>query len=220
MDWMRRIDGYCERLGPDFWAEPLNAASNAAFLLAAAITWARLGRREPPLGRALAVILAAIGIGSFLWHSFAQVWAALADIGPIAAFVLLYFYAFNRHVLGFGRWPALALVVLFVPAAAAVATLAGRMPGLGGSAAYAPGPLAMALYAALLRRRAPAAARGLALGTALLLLSLGFRSLDAPLCGVWPAGTHFVWQLLNAALLGWMIEIYRRATVPSRTSSA
>ena len=35
MDWMAPLDGYCERLGPGLWAEPLNFLSNAAFLVAA-----------------------------------------------------------------------------------------------------------------------------------------------------------------------------------------
>jgi len=25
-----------------------------------------------------------------------------------------------------------------------------------------------------------------------------------------PMGTHFLWHLLNAAMLGWMIEVYAR----------
>ena len=45
---------------------------------------------------------------------------------------------------------------------------------------------------------------------ALLILSLTFRSLDAPLCARWPIGTHFVWHILNGILLGWLIETYRR----------
>ena len=35
MDWSAPIDAYCERLGPQFWAEPVNAATNGAFLIAA-----------------------------------------------------------------------------------------------------------------------------------------------------------------------------------------
>jgi hypothetical protein len=66
------------------------------------------------------------------------------------------------------------------------------------------------LYALLLRRRAPATARGLVLGAALLVLSLTFRTLDGPLCGVLPVGTHFLWHILNAGMLGWMIEVWLR----------
>ncbi len=71
-------------------------------------------------------------------------------------------------------------------------------------------PVLLAGYAAALWRRAPQTARGLALGAGLLGLSITVRSLDMPLCGSWPLGTHFLWHLLNALMLGWMIEVYRR----------
>jgi len=35
MEFEGRCELYCERLGPDFWAEPGNAATNLAFVLAA-----------------------------------------------------------------------------------------------------------------------------------------------------------------------------------------
>ena len=35
-------------------------------------------------------------------------------------------------------------------------------------------------------------------------LSLGFRTLDAPLCGTLPLGTHFLWHLLNGLML-WLL---------------
>jgi hypothetical protein len=82
------------------------------------------------------------------------------------------------------------------------------IPGLGSSAGYAPVPVLILLYAWLLRRRAPVTARGLAAGAGLLGLSLVFRTLDQPFCAVWPMGTHFLWHLLNALMLGWMINIY------------
>ena len=41
MDWLRVVDGYCERTGPGYWSEPLNALSNAAFLVAAWASWRR-----------------------------------------------------------------------------------------------------------------------------------------------------------------------------------
>src|SRR6056297_761416 len=90
MEWMRQIDGYCERLDPGYWAEPINAVTNAAFVLAALIMWRRLGDAPLPLARVLVAILAAIGLGSFLFHTHAQVWSALADVLPIMAFVLVY----------------------------------------------------------------------------------------------------------------------------------
>ncbi len=35
MNWSAYVDNCCERLLPGFWGEPLNAVSNAAFVLAA-----------------------------------------------------------------------------------------------------------------------------------------------------------------------------------------
>lgn len=33
MDWTQAIDIYCERTDADFWSEPINALSNAAFMV-------------------------------------------------------------------------------------------------------------------------------------------------------------------------------------------
>lgn len=208
MDWTRQVDAYCERLGPGFWAEPVNALTNAAFLIAAAVMWRR--GADLPLARGQAALLGAIGIGSFLFHTAATVWSSLADVLPILGFILLYIYAANRGFWQFGRVSSLALTAAFLPYAAALTPLFAKIPGLGSSAAYAPVPLLIFAYAVLLRRRAPATARGLALGAGLLVLSLVFRTLDGPLCAATPFGTHFLWHILNGVMLAWMIEVYCR----------
>lgn len=103
MDWTRAVDGYCERMGPEFWSEPMNAVTNAAFVLAAVILW----QRTFGLGRVMCVILSVIGLGSFLFHTFAQPWAGVADVVPILLFVLVYIFAANRDFWGMSVWPAL-----------------------------------------------------------------------------------------------------------------
>ncbi|TCP41742.1 hypothetical protein [Rhodovulum marinum] len=208
MDWMAQVDAYCERTDFTHWSEPVNALTNAAFLVAAAVMWRRTAGLA--LGRALCVVLAAIGLGSFLFHTRATVWAAAADVLPILGFILLYLYAANRAFWGLGAWPALGLTALFFPYAAAAGRAFGQLSWLGSSAGYAPVALLILVYAALLAGRAPATARGLALGGGMLIVSLTFRTFDEPLCPAWPIGTHFLWHLLNGALLGWMIEVYRR----------
>ena len=35
MEWFEAVDGYCERVDAAFWSEPINAVTNAAFLIAA-----------------------------------------------------------------------------------------------------------------------------------------------------------------------------------------
>ncbi|MCP3970343.1 MAG: ceramidase [Rhodobacteraceae bacterium] len=212
MQWNRAVDAYCERLGPEFWAEPVNAATNAAFLLAAWVMWRRLGAAPLPLplARAMVALLAAIGLGSFLFHSFATAWTGLADTVPIGLFVLLYVHVANLHFWTMKPWLAGAATLVFVPYSIASGYLFTRLPFFEISAVYWPVPLLIAIYAVALRNRTYATSRGLALGAAILTVSLVFRSLDMPLCTAVPLGTHFVWHLLNATMLGWMIEVYRR----------
>lgn len=219
MDWTRQIDSYCERLDATYWAEPINAVTNGAFLIAALVVWTRMRGQKLPLGRALVCILAAIGMDSFLFHTHAQVWAAIADTTPILMFVLVYVFAINRAGWGMGLWSALGVTALFFPYAAVTVPLFQMLPGLGGSAVYAPVPLLILIYAVLLRNRAPALAQGLAIGAAVLLVSLTARTLDVPLCEQISTGTHFLWHILNAVMLGWMIEVYRRHMVRSQVSS-
>jgi hypothetical protein len=208
MDWLAQIDAYCERLGPGLWAEPVNAVTNAAFLIAAAVVW----RRTTGQGHArlLAVILALIGFGSFAFHTAATRIAALADVLPIAAFILVYIHAATRQMLGLGPVAALAVTAAALPLIAGGAALFGQIDWLGSSAGYAPVPVLILVYAALTARRAPATARGLAQGAGLLIVSLTFRTLDGPLCGSIPLGTHFLWHILNAVMLGHMIAVLVR----------
>lgn len=217
MDWTAQVDAYCERMGPAFWAEPVNAVSNAAFVLAALWMWGRL--RDVPAGsgktlaRTLCVILALIGIGSFLFHTYATRWAGVADVAPIAIYVLLYIYAANRHYWRLRPLWAAVATLGFLPYAALTIPLFSHLPLLGVSAAYMPVPVMILAYAFALRGRLPTVARGLAIGGGLLLASLTFRSLDMPMCEAVPFGTHFMWHVLNGIMLGWMIEVLRRHLV-------
>lgn len=211
MEWTQQIDGYCERLSPAYWAEPINAVTNAAFLISAFVMWYRTRGQHAPLAHLLIAVLAMIGIGSYLFHTHAQTWAAMADVVPILLFILIYIFAINRDVWNLRTWPALGLTLLFFPFVAATLPIFRLIPGLGGSVAYAPIPLLILIYAALLRHRAPVIARGLTIGAAILIASITFRAIDLPLCAQIPVGTHFMWHILNATMLGWMIEVYRRA---------
>ena len=173
------------------------------------VAW-RLRSARLPYANILVAILTAIGIGSFIFHTFATRWAGLADTVPILLFILAYIFAATRDFLGAPPRMAAVAVLGFFPFAAVTVPLFALIPGLGSSAGYAPVPLLLLGYAAALRRRAPATARNMGVAGALLILSLTFRSLDEPLCARWPIGTHFVWHILNGILLGWLIETYRR----------
>ena len=203
------IDAYCERLGPRLWAEPMNAVTNFAFLIAAAVMWRRSGGRG--LAGLMCLSLAVIGVSSGLWHTLARGWAGAADGLSILIFVLIYIFAANRRFLALGPWPSAGLTVAALPVLALGAAALSRVPGLQDAAPYLPVAMLILAYGAGLARRRPKVARGLAAGGGVLLVSIGARAADAPLCGVFPVGTHFLWHVLNAVMLGWMIEVYLRA---------
>lgn len=217
MDWTRQIDGYCERLGPGLWAEPVNFVTNAAFLVAALV----MARRTAgmPTGQVLSAILAVIGIGSALFHSFATAWASTADVLPILIFILAYLYVATRDYLRLRPWVAALVTAGFIPYAAATVPLFALIPSLGSSAGYAPVPVLILGYAVLLRHQDPRTASGLAIGAGILIVSLTFRTIDDPLCGRYPLGTHFLWHILNAVMLGWMIEVWRRHAIRKSSTS-
>lgn len=210
MDWLAPVDAYCERTGPEYWSEPVNALTNLAFLLAALVMARRLRGPGLATGRVLAGVLFVIGLGSWLFHTHANGLTGLMDVLPILTFILIYVFAATRDYLGARPWVAALVTAGFIPYATVTVPLFAQMPGLGSSASYAPVPVLILAYAVLLRNRLPRVARGLAIGAGLLTLSLTFRTLDQTSCAVLPIGTHFMWHILNATMLAWMIEVWRR----------
>lgn len=208
MDWTRTIDAYCERTDASYWAEPVNAVTNLAFLVAALVMW----RRSAGLvgGRVLSALLFAIGVGSWLFHTHATAWAAAMDTTPILLFSLTYIFLANRDFWGLPVWGAALGAAAYVPYSAALGYVFSLLPFFWISAVYWPLPLLIFAYAALLRRQHPETARNLAIGAAILCVSLTARSLDEPLCLAIPLGTHWLWHILNAIMLSWMIETWRR----------
>jgi hypothetical protein len=212
MDWFAPVDAYCERTGPEYWSEPVNALTNAAFLIAAAVMAARLrGAPGMATGWVLVVILAAIGVGSWLFHTHANRLTALIDVLFIVVFILTYLFVATRDYLGQRVGVAALVTVGFIPYAMVLTPLFRSLPFFTVSAFYWPVPVLILIYATILRNRLPEVARGLAIGAGILVASLVFRSLDYPLCeATGGLGTHFMWHVLNGIMLGWMIEVWRR----------
>ena len=208
MDWTRSIDAYCERTDPSYWSEPVNAVTNAAFVLAAIVMWRRCDGLA--WGRALAAILGMIGIGSYLFHTHATPWAGALDTTPILLFSLLYIFLANRDFWVWKTWLAGLGALGYVPYSVALTPVFGALPFFEISSFYWPLPVLIFAYATLLRQRMPETARNLAIGAGILCISLTARSLDEPFCTAIPFGTHFLWHILNAIMLGWMIETWRR----------
>ncbi len=208
MDWTSAIDAYCERTDAGFWSEPVNAVTNLAFVLVALFMWRRATGEAP--ARLLSIILGLIGLGSFLFHTFATGWAAVMDTTPILAFVLVYIFLANRDFWEWPVWGAALGALAYLPYASLITPVFSALPFFHISSFYWSLPLMIGAYAILLRHRVPETAQGLAIGAGLLCLSLTARSLDLQICAAIPLGTHFLWHILNAIMLGWMIEVWLR----------
>ena len=208
MDWTQTFDGYCERTDPSYWSEPVNAITNAAFMLVAIFMWRRSSGQLP--AQYLSGVLFLIGAGSYLFHTHATAWASLVDVLPIAVFALSYIYLANMDFMEWGRVRSAAGMLGYLPFSAGVLYVLDAIPFFNISAVYWPLVLMIAGYGLWFRSRRPGLGNGLLIGAAILTVSLTFRSLDEIVCGAFPLGTHFLWHILNAIMLGWMVEGWLR----------
>ncbi|MEZ5818002.1 MAG: ceramidase domain-containing protein [Hyphomicrobiaceae bacterium] len=235
MGWFEHVFNYCERgLDPSFWAEPFNAVSNGAFLVTAGAGALTLRRsrapgREPGQGRAerlalwgLVGLVAVIGLGSFLFHTFATRWALIADVAPITVFMVVYLGYALRVFIGLGRWVTGLAVAAFlmvgsgasrlacaVHQAAPGASVAATEPCFNGSLGYVPALVAMVVVGMLAQRKREAAAGKLLAAAVVFVVSVVLRTIDRDVCeATWllgqVRGTHALWHLLNAVTL-WLL---------------
>lgn len=203
MRWSESIDMYCERTDPGLWSEPLNVATNLAFLLAAALLWRQAGRGAGRDTRVLILLIGAVGLGSMAFHTLATRWAALLDIGFIAVFVLFFHQRFQVRALGRSNGAANLGVAVFMVLAGLFVLAIKQLPTLSqnDSESYLAPFLLLLVCARQAAPRWPEAARWLNRAAGLFVASLVCRAIDQPLCAVWPAGTHLGWHLINAAML-------------------
>jgi hypothetical protein len=190
------MDAYCERTGPGLLAEPLNAITNASFLIAAWTAWL-LATRSGYVSRgirALVLLAASVGIGSAVWHTVPNGWTLTLDIIPILVFLVWFFWLYMR---GVGRMPtpwAAASIVVFL----GVSMLAPRFADVLHGALYYTPALIVLLALAIYHARERSTGRYLLLGaTGVYLLALVFRTMDLEVCSAFPIGTHFLWHSLN-----------------------
>lgn len=202
MDLSRSVDIYCERTDPSFWSEPANALTNIAFLVAAWFivrAW-RVAGPVPADARVLAALVALIGVGSFLFHTFATVWAGWLDVLFILAFIYVFLARFLARV---AQWRWLAVVAGLAAYWLLAQAITAPFPrgALNGSYSYLPPLLVLALLAGWARSLGHPGARRLAAAAGVFLASLVLRTVDQDLCASWPLGTHFAWHCLNGLVL-------------------
>jgi len=211
------VNAYCERQGPQWYAEPLNALSNVAFFYWAWRLWRHAREGNTRVARAqrwLAFLLALVGAGSLVFHTVATVWGGILDVLFIGIFNVAYLMIFLRLV---AAWPLALAVAGGVAFVALDRGAAAVLPAdaLNGSVLYAPALAVLGLISVYAVLRAPAVGHRMAIAAAVFCVSLLARTLDQTLCPSWPAGTHFAWHLLNA----WVLYAMSRALAGAISSA-
>lgn len=203
-------------MGPEFWAEPLNALSNGAFVLAALYGISLAKKRggsdlweKITLGLALL-----IGPGSFLFHTFANSWSERADVLPIWGFVAAYtalaiYRSTDQDTARFLRIAGITTLIIgmvFYVTSGDVTTQDTAPPRFNGSLQYLPAVIALLVFAAICWVRNHPARRLILAAACTFLISLGFRTFDMSTCATTQIGTHFVWHILNATMIALLLK--------------
>jgi len=194
------IDLYCERLDSSFWAEPINALSNFAFIIAAWAVWKhgqRSGRLSYPVW-VLIGLMVSIGIGSFLFHTYATTFTMFLDVLPILLFQFVFMWVYFRRIIQVRIIYAIGLLVVYM----FFALLGRQFPHLlNGSLSYLPAfllLLGLGLYHLINKKRERFI---LLVALTVFSLALFFRTIDTLICPYFPIGTHFIWHIINGVLV-------------------
>lgn len=218
MDTLGYIDLYCERTGPEFWNEPFNALSNVAFVIVAIVSWqiSMRHQRGDVWERLIIVLAGSIGIGSFLFHTYAKSWAELADVIPIwsfvAAYVLLSIYRSTNHnvikTLRIALITAVITITISWFTATDITSQTQRDPApFNGSLQYLPALFTLFIFTCLMHWRQHPARRHLTVATLMFCIALTFRTTDMWACtGTYGIGTHFLWHLFDALMIAVLLH--------------
>lgn len=208
------VDQYCERLGPGLFAEPLNALSNLAFLVAGiAILRAarRAGSREAGI---LGWMVVAVAIGSGLFHTFATRWAMIADVAPIGVALVYFLWIYLRTAAQATLAVTLKRLRDFGLATVAFMLIIPK-EAFNGTNNYFSCLVALHFITRHAKKVSPEAARFFAASCGTFAFALVCRSVDLRLCADLAAGTHYLWHAFNGLTL-WLVAKGFLAVVGSR----
>ena len=198
------INSYCERSGSGLFDEPINAISNISFFIAAFVLYRKYrkaGHKDPQV-IALIILLALIGCGSTLFHTFANGLTMIGDVLPITLFTFMYLWLALRRLVEMNKTLAVRSLLAFTM----FGVLAPHAPEslqFNGSIAYFPCLGALFIIGAYLYQHKHISASLMLRAASWFTVSILYRSLDIQLCSIIPTGTHFIWHTIN----GWVLYL-------------
>ena len=197
MNWfLQNIDIYCERTSTLLLAEPINLFSNLFFVMVGILLSRR--KTDNKILKRLAYMFVVIGIGSGLFHSFANKITELADVIPIGICTIYFAWSLIQN-LSLTKVGKVSTALGFVILELIVSLL--KFPILNGSEMYLGPLLFIWFFAIVLRNRHRICSTYLLFSGLCFSVSICFRAIDLRVCETFPYGTHFLWHSFNALTL-------------------
>lgn len=200
--WHQAVDYYCERLDSSFWAEPINAITNIFFIISAILAfrlWQKSVARSWDI-LTLGILIAVVGVGSFIFHTYATRAAVLADVIPIALFIHFGLAVFLYRVANAGLFFTMLGVFIF-----ALFNFAFKQNVDAGflnySAQYIPAVLLLLCMSVFTLIKKIPSAKYFVGALVAFVVSLVIRTFDMAVCEFLPIGIHYMWHLLNAIVM-------------------
>ncbi len=217
MDWFVPIDLYCERTYPEFWAEPLNALSNIAFFIAgfSGLYTAIKFKKNDSAVVTLCVLAILIGIGSFLFHTFANLWSSFADIIPIWSFVALYIVTViikltGKSFLKVGGTAvtvtAIIIGIVWIMSSGSATQTEPSSDIFNGSTQYLPALIAIWYFAITSWNKKLELHNWVVASAITFTLSSIFRTIDLHFCNLFHFGIHFLWHICNGIMITFLLQ--------------
>lgn len=203
--WFESMDIYCERTSSALWSEPLNAFTNLTFILAGIhiLYLLKTFKSKSILLYIMAANTIIIGVGSFLFHTFANFLTMWADVLPITILICFTFFYVSRIVFKLSLVLSIVIVLLFFILGITLNIM--LPPLLNGSLVYSHALGGLILISFFSRNKHPIITLYFAVASGVFFISLCFRTMDIELCNIFPQGTHFLWHLLNATTI-WLTQ--------------
>ena len=203
---------YCERTNFDVFGEPLNFITNFSFILVSVI----LFLDKSVENKLFSIIIFFIGIGSLLFHSFVNKFTAFLDVLFIAMFIFYYLLSLYDK-LNITKVLTFILPVIFL----IICYLFGNLfykSFIGTSAFYLPIVIHLLIlyFYLFIHKNIFKNYKFLLRITLIFALSIFLRSIDLHVCNILYTGTHFLWHMLNAIFLFYLVKFYY--LIPHRTS--
>jgi len=191
---------YCERGNSSaLMAEPINAFTNLAFLIAGYLGYKLLKNKGINFKELLVLpyMLSLVGLGSFAYHTARNSITFIFDALPIYIFIVFVLFLILKELLK-GKLKASLVLSGFIIIEAVLLIYVPR-EFLNGSILH----IAAIIFVFLIgwfatKQYGTKVLKPLTGVIVLYAFAIFFRSIDASICFWFPIGTHFLWHVLAA----------------------